>query len=42
MLLDTKGPEVRSGLLSTDKSLRLTKGQKLELSTFKLMNSDKL
>ena len=32
ILLDTKGPEIRTGLLETDK-INLVKGQELEITT---------
>ncbi|CAN0422558.1 unnamed protein product, partial [Ectocarpus sp. 12 AP-2014] len=33
VLLDTKGPEIRTGFLANKKSAELTRGQELELTT---------
>jgi len=33
IMLDTKGPEIRTGLLKDHKPIELTKGQTLEIST---------
>ena len=41
-LLDTKGPEIRTGLLKDDKKVSLVEGQKYTLTTRDIVGDDKI